>query len=327
MDPTDPNNHTDDDDTSSESSDDVVEVAPGDFPGYFQERGGRLFHSHGHCPYPLPVDAEEQERQNGLHGLLRRIVGDPWVTVGPMREQLAATPGELRRVVDLGTGTGQWVLDMAREFPQARFYGLDIVPIATRYPPVNVMFEMHDILQPLRYASGTIDVVHARSITMAVRNYPALVQEAARVLRRNGLFISCEWARYPRMEDGSDVRVRAPRACAFFDAVRETLRVRRGIESIAMHIPQFLAESRLFSHIETRAYRVPIGDWPSEPNTKDIGRDMRELMVLYAHSMHTVLSEGPRARYADSLVEGYIRELWCVSGMVSTCLTVHARRM
>ena len=51
----------DDDDTSSDMSDGVVEVPSNDFPDYFQERGGRLFHSHGGSPYPLPVDAEEQQ--------------------------------------------------------------------------------------------------------------------------------------------------------------------------------------------------------------------------------------------------------------------------
>ena len=52
---------SDDDKTESDTSDDVVEVPPEEIPGYFQERGGRLFHSHGGCPYPLPVDAEEQQ--------------------------------------------------------------------------------------------------------------------------------------------------------------------------------------------------------------------------------------------------------------------------
>lgn len=50
----------DDDDSSSDTSEGVVELAPDEIPEYFQERGGRLFHSHGRCPYPLPVDAEEQ---------------------------------------------------------------------------------------------------------------------------------------------------------------------------------------------------------------------------------------------------------------------------
>ena len=81
---------------------------------------------------------------------------------------------------------------MARQYPHVKFYGLDIgacpymplhaprnlsnapaisippVPIATRYPPRNVLFEMHDIMDPFRYSTGSIDMVHARSITMAV---------------------------------------------------------------------------------------------------------------------------------------------------------------
>ena len=57
----DDNNDADDgSDTASDTSDDVVEVPPDEIPDYFEERGGRLFHSHGGCPYPLPVDAEEQ---------------------------------------------------------------------------------------------------------------------------------------------------------------------------------------------------------------------------------------------------------------------------
>jgi hypothetical protein len=37
------------------------ELSSDDFPTYFIERGGRLFHSHGGSPYPLPVDTPEQE--------------------------------------------------------------------------------------------------------------------------------------------------------------------------------------------------------------------------------------------------------------------------
>ena len=45
------------------------------------------------------------------------------------------------------------------------------MPIATRYPPSNVTFEMHDIAEKFRYDPGSIDFVHARSISMAVRPF------------------------------------------------------------------------------------------------------------------------------------------------------------
>ncbi|KAJ8474762.1 hypothetical protein ONZ51_g7009 [Trametes cubensis] len=316
---------SDDDGTSSDVSDDVVEVRSDEIPQYFEEREGRLFHSHGSSPYPLPVDADEQQRQNGLNRLLRRLIGDS--SVGPVRELLAFATGEQRRVVDLGTGTGQWVLDMAREFPHVRFYGVDIVPIATRYPPHNVIFEIHDIMEPFRYASRTIDMVHARSISMAIRDYRALLQEVGRILRRGGLFVSCEWSRVPAMADGSDIALRAPRVHAFFTAVRETLRMSLGIASVAQQIPRLLEESRLFTNIEAKRFHAPIGDWPTDPEMKAMGHEFREMMVVYARSMREVLLGGPYAAHAEELTQGYLHDIHTVPGIVSTCLTVHARRV
>ncbi|KAH9886678.1 S-adenosyl-L-methionine-dependent methyltransferase [Cubamyces lactineus] len=316
---------SDDDGTSSDVSDDVVEVRSDEIPQYFEEREGRLFHSHGSSPYPLPVDADEQQRQNGLNRLLRKLIGD--LSVGPVRELLTFATGEQRRVVDLGTGTGQWVLDMAREFPHVRFYGVDIVPIATRYPPRNVIFELHDIMEPFRYASGTIDMVHARSISMAIRDYRALLQEVGRILRRGGLFVSCEWSRVPAMADGSDITLRAPRTHDFFAAVRDTLQMSRGITSVARHIPHFLEETRQFTNIEAKRFHAPIGDWPSDPEMKAMGREFREMMIVYARSMKEVLLGGPYAADAEELTQGYLHDIHTIPGIVSTCFTVHARRI
>lgn len=48
------------DEVRSDASSDIIEVDGPEFPSYFRERSGRLFHSHGTSPYPLPVDASEQ---------------------------------------------------------------------------------------------------------------------------------------------------------------------------------------------------------------------------------------------------------------------------
>jgi hypothetical protein len=60
-----------DDDASTQSdvsdtSSDITELDQAEFPSYFQERNGHLFHSHGSSPYPLPVDAPEQQVQFSL---------------------------------------------------------------------------------------------------------------------------------------------------------------------------------------------------------------------------------------------------------------------
>lgn len=51
---------SDDDDGSSDTSSILTELGADEFPGHFREHRGRLFHSHGNLPYPLPVDGDEQ---------------------------------------------------------------------------------------------------------------------------------------------------------------------------------------------------------------------------------------------------------------------------
>ena len=159
-----------------------------------------------------------------------------------------------------------------------------------------------------------------------IRDYGALLPEIARVLRRGGLFVSCEWGRCPVMADGSDLAVHAPQTLEFFTAVRETLREQRGIPTVAPVIPQLLEDSGWFVNIVPRRYFMPIGDWHSSPELRAIGREYREMVALYARSMRSVLMEGRRAAEANDLIDGYIRESWSVRGLVSVLYTVHARR-
>lgn len=107
----------------SDTSSDVTQLDGTDFPTYFRERDGRLFHSHGNAPYPLPVDAPEQQvrapgvvfvfsgvamltarrqRVDTQHNLLRRLLGRH------CRGPVARVLRERRRVLDLCTGTGRW---------------------------------------------------------------------------------------------------------------------------------------------------------------------------------------------------------------------------
>ncbi|KAI0294077.1 hypothetical protein B0F90DRAFT_1341115, partial [Multifurca ochricompacta] len=100
------------DDNSSETLDPIEDH---EFPSYFAQHGEppRLFHSHGN--YSLPVDGDEIKRQEAQHILLRMITGRNYDA--PLRELLNENLDERKVVIDLCTGAGHWVLEMAREFP------------------------------------------------------------------------------------------------------------------------------------------------------------------------------------------------------------------
>ncbi|KAG6901202.1 hypothetical protein C0995_015449 [Termitomyces sp. Mi166 len=304
------------------------ELTPDEFPLHFSERDGRLYHSHHSSPYPLPVDTPEQERLSVTHVILYLLIGANYV--GPVPDVLAPTPERQKLVLDLCTGNGKWVLAMAREFPHVQFRGFDIVPIATRYPPPNVQFEIDDVNTPFRWRMASVDLVHARSISMAVRNYATVLREVGRVLRPNGLFISYEWGRYPACHPSLRLRPseRAPGLCAFFDVLTQALDMCRGIKPIAGTVPDLLSAAGCFRDIAVRVYYMPIGPWHSDPRMKDLGKAFRAVLVRYADSVKPLLREaGLTEEQVEAIVAAYLHDLRTVSGLVADLHTVHARKI
>ncbi|KAF5376694.1 hypothetical protein D9615_007865 [Tricholomella constricta] len=306
----------------------LVELAPNEFPSYFSERGGRLFHSHTSSTYPLPADTPEQQRLNVTHAALNQLIGAHYL--GPVPDALAPVPERQKLVLDLCTGTGKWVMDMAREFPHVLFRGLDIVPIATRYPLPNVQFEVHDVNSRYRWRSASIDFVHARSVSMAVRDYPAVLQEVGRILRPGGLFLSCEWGRYPAFHPALDLdpEVHAPGVCHFFEVLGKALEARCGIQPLASRIPAFLGNSGYFTNITPQCFYMPVGPWHAEPQMKLLGRAFRATLLRYADSVKPLLLEaGCTEEEMLHIIGGYVHELKTVRGMVCVLHTVYAHRL
>ncbi|KAG6879313.1 hypothetical protein C0992_003640 [Termitomyces sp. T32_za158] len=306
----------------------LAELTPEQFPLHFDERDGRLFHSHHSSPYPLPVDTPEQERLKVTHVILYRLIGANYV--GPVSEALAPTPERQRLVLDLCTGSGKWVMEMASEFPHVQFRGIDIVPIATRYPLPNVQFEIHDVNTPWRWRTASVDMVHARSVSMAVLDYAAVLQEVGRVLRPNGLFVSYEWGRYPAFHPamGLNPSEHAPGVCQFFAALTQALAVCRGIQHVAGTLPALLTAAGCFRDVTARQYFVPIGPWHEDPRMKEIGRGFRATLSRYADSVKPLLMDaGWTEEEVAAIAQAYLHDLRTVPGLVAVLHTVHAQKI
>jgi metalloendopeptidase OMA1, mitochondrial len=49
-----------------------------------------------------------------------------------------------RRILDIATGTGTWVMEMSDEFPDTEIYGTDLSPVQPVYVNENVQFWIED---------------------------------------------------------------------------------------------------------------------------------------------------------------------------------------
>ena len=137
---------------------------------------GRRYHAYHAGKYLLPNDEKEQERMDLLHAVWDRVLkSDP----------LHKMPISPARVLDIGTGTGIWAIDMADKFPGAYVLGLDLSPIQPSWVPPNCCFEIFDIETGWPF-QGQFDLIHARSLAGSIADWSRFYMECFKHLTPGG---------------------------------------------------------------------------------------------------------------------------------------------
>ncbi|KAG6842410.1 hypothetical protein C0991_007540 [Blastosporella zonata] len=134
--------------------------------------------------YRLPADDEELDRLDQQHEMFKECLGN---YPHPMSEIMADdVPGEIKAVLDLGCGSGGWILDVARDFPHCQAVAVDLVPMQS-------LSEVDDINLGLEHFYGDFNVVHAQLISSGIKDFYNLLDHITKVLRPGGLAILVEW--------------------------------------------------------------------------------------------------------------------------------------
>ncbi|KAL5478954.1 hypothetical protein ACEPAI_2241 [Sanghuangporus weigelae] len=311
-----------DSDSDRDSSNSVYSMSSDEIEDHFIERHNRRFHSldSGRSgQYPFPVDDLESQRLDHMHDLAKVLLGGHNYR-GPVQQTLAVRADRRRaRILDIGTGNGKWVEEMADEFPYTKVYGLDIVPLATRYPAENVQFEVHDINLTTRWAQGRFDFVHMRQTCFSPVNFTAVIREISRILRPQGLFLACEWIPGIFRMDGSDVTPLTNHSTEIFNRLRDFSTQQR-LFCDPSSIPAMLTESAAFETVVAERHFVYLDETV-------LGRRAKQSLLDFAYASRYCLLD---AGIAVSEIEEHLMDLR--SGLDNggeTCLfylTVHARR-
>jgi len=185
------------------------------------------------------------------------------------RLYLAPIGSNPKRVLDIGTGTGIWVTDMADKFPNAQVIGTDLSPVAPGMQPDNASFEIDDCCSEWVYPDSHFDFIHMRGLFGSIADWPQLYKQSFRHLRPGGHIEQIEWSVHNRSSDGT-LSPHTVLARWGQNAVQAGILTGKTFE-IAENMAGILWEAG-FEEVVEKRYKWPIGPWSSDPKLKEIGR-------------------------------------------------------
>jgi SAM-dependent methyltransferase len=235
---------------------------------------GRRYHAFGTAAYPIPNDEIEQDRMDLLHHIWRTMLG------GELLHKKPPSPPQL--VLDVGTGTGIWAIDIADEYPEAKVIGTDISPIQPQWVPPNCHFYVDDAEADWTY--DNVDLVHGRSLAGSLGDWPRFYRQSFESLKPGGRIEMQEHETWI-----STVKDTTPPWTAEWN-----VSLNRASEMFGKKFPrtsqhaEWMQEAG-FVDIEDMVQQVPIGPWAK--GMKDLGRihlmEMVDAVEPYTLALYT----------------------------------------
>ncbi len=197
-------------------------------------------------PYLLPKDLGETNRLDFQHYMLRYA----------LKGNYAAPIQAPRDILDVGSGTGRWAIELAQQFSAARVIGMDVAPPAVDASaapdarPANFTFAQGNVLERIPFPDNSFDFVHQRFLTLAIpaARWPGVVDELLRVTRPGG------WVEL--------VETEPPAGAPAIDQLARwgvELTKRRGIDMSLMARIGDLLRDRGAGDVTARTVNIPVG--------------------------------------------------------------------
>ena len=120
-----------------------------------------------------------------LQDLQHRI----WLLTTPNSSlYLAPIPPNPGKILDIGTGTGVWAIEFAKNNPQSQVLGLDLSDIQAKEKPPNCTFRVGDAEEPLEAVIGNdkYDFIHSRMLIAGMRDWKRFFQQCYAALKPGG---------------------------------------------------------------------------------------------------------------------------------------------
>jgi SAM-dependent methyltransferase len=182
--------------------------------------------------------------------------------------QLAPIPSHPQKILDLGTGSGIWAIDIAEKYPSAVVIGADTAAVQPNMLPPNLQFEIEDVTLDWLWPKNSFDFIHARELTMAIPDWPRLISQAYDTLKPGGYFELS--ASIPDFKSDDGTLSLGPAyveiAQMYFDMAD---RIGCSGKDPMLFKDQLTAAG--FTDVVEKVFKIPTNPWPKDERLKQIG--------------------------------------------------------
>ncbi|KAL5334547.1 S-adenosyl-L-methionine-dependent methyltransferase [Aspergillus crustosus] len=315
---------TDDEDPNPDSDTDSDEVSIKSTKSFEAQHIEHVVeHGRRYCndTYFMPNDEGEQTRLNITHQLCLILFDGNLINV-PLAKK---TP----RILDIGTGPGDWAIEMSAAHPGATIIATDIgvfdSGIGSTIDLPNVSFQLDDARDEWTYPEP-FDLIHLRGLAGAFSDWSSLYAQAFRHLTPGGYIEitdadpAADTVSFPESGD-SYLNI-------FAAAMRSAAEATGHPRDLHHLLPNVLTAAG-FINVRVIERTIPVGLWPDEPREKTLGKMalISLLEGLEAYSLRQLIATGNWTENGvRDLCEKVKVELMSAGKMTCCVTTVTARK-
>ncbi|KAI8970864.1 S-adenosyl-L-methionine-dependent methyltransferase [Pilobolus umbonatus] len=273
----------------------------------FQIINGRRFNNEEDVGYLLPNDDPESDRLHFQHWAMKYTFGGNYHA--PLHRALAKGI----KVVDAGCGPATWTFEMAKDYPNSKFTGIDVSFVFPEaIMPPNVDLQICNIAKELPFEDNSIDYYFQRLLVAGLTRSEmnTALQNAYRILKPGG-YIELVEVNMGYCENSGPVMAKSQADSA---AMMEG---RGMIPNMGDHVHELLEEAG-FENIQYEKKTVPVN------HTNKAGELWWENLAGIARGLRSMVAKMNPAFEDPEVHEEFIRTMGqeCVQNKTNVILGI-----